>query len=157
MKGRLDMAKIIEIRQDIVCIGTENNGIEEIRASDLNFVPHLGDEVEIFKTETRVIVSKVEKKSDFPAGGININMNQAQSQQVVTPVYASGKVVSKIVYVILAILLGGVGVHKFYVGKWGMGILYLLFCWSGIPAIIGLIEGIMAALKPADANGNIII
>ena len=84
-------------------------------------------------------------------------MNQAQSQQVVTPVYASGKVVSKIVYVILAILLGGVGVHKFYVGKWGMGILYLLFCWSGIPAIIGLIEGIMAALKPADANGNIII
>ena len=58
---------------------------------------------------------------------------------------------------ILAILLGGVGVHKFYVGKWGMGILYLLFCWSGIPAIIGLIEGIMAALKPADANGNIII
>ena len=131
MKGQLDMAKIIEIRQDIVCIGTENNGIEEIRTSDLNFVPHLGDEVEIFKTETRVIVSKVEKKSDFPAGGININMNQAQSQQVVTPVYASGKVVSKI--------------------------LYLLFCWSGIPAIIGLIEGIMAALKPADANGNIII
>lgn len=24
-----------------------------------------------------------------------------------------------------------------------MGILYLLFCWTGIPAVIGLIEGIL--------------
>ncbi|UBM58213.1 TM2 domain-containing protein [Marinilongibacter aquaticus] len=43
---------------------------------------------------------------------------------------------------ILGILLGGLGVHKFYLGKTGQGIIYLLFCWSFIPAIIGLIEGI---------------
>lgn len=43
---------------------------------------------------------------------------------------------------ILAILLGGFGIHKFYLGKSGMGILYLLFCWTYIPAIIGFIEGI---------------
>lgn len=108
------MAKIIEIRQDIVSIGTDYNTIEEIRASELSFVPHLGDEVEIFKTDTRMIVSKVEKKSDFPAGGININMNQAQSQQVAAPIYASGKVVNKVAYVVFAILLGGIGLHKFY-------------------------------------------
>lgn len=50
---------------------------------------------------------------------------------------------SKIAAGILGILLGGLGIHKFYMGKIGMGILYLLFCWTGIPAIIGFIEGII--------------
>lgn len=44
---------------------------------------------------------------------------------------------------LLAILLGGLGVHKFYLGKTGIGLLYLVFCWTGIPAIIGLVEGII--------------
>lgn len=48
---------------------------------------------------------------------------------------------------ILAILLGSLGVHKFYLGKIGLGIVYLLFCWTGIPGIIGLIEGILYLTK----------
>ncbi|WP_017414060.1 TM2 domain-containing protein [Clostridium tunisiense] len=44
---------------------------------------------------------------------------------------------------ILAILLGGLGIHKFYLGRIGLGILYLVFCWTYIPALIGLIEGII--------------
>lgn len=44
---------------------------------------------------------------------------------------------------LFAILLGGFGVHKFYLGKIGQGILYLLFFWTMIPAIIALIEGII--------------
>lgn len=43
---------------------------------------------------------------------------------------------------ILAILLGGLGIHKFYLGKWGKGLIYLLLCWTYIPSIIGLVEGI---------------
>ena len=50
---------------------------------------------------------------------------------------------SKIVAGIFGILLGGFGVHKFYLGKPGFGILYILFCWTGIPSVIGLIEGIL--------------
>lgn len=50
---------------------------------------------------------------------------------------------SKVVAGILGILLGGLGAHKFYLGRIGQGILYLLFCWTGIPAIIGFIEGIL--------------
>ena len=50
---------------------------------------------------------------------------------------------SRITAGILGILLGGIGVHKFYLNKVGLGILYLVFCWTAIPAIIGLVEGII--------------
>jgi len=53
---------------------------------------------------------------------------------------------SKITAGILAILLGDFGIHKFYLGKIGQGIVYLIFCWTGIPAIIGLVEGILYLL-----------
>lgn len=40
----------------------------------------------------------------------------------------------------LALFLGGVGAHKFYLGKNGW--FYLLFCWTLIPAIIAVINAI---------------
>lgn len=53
----------------------------------------------------------------------------------------SGK--SKVAAGIFAILLGGLGVHKFYLGRIGWGIVYILFCWTFIPSLAGLIEGII--------------
>ena len=49
---------------------------------------------------------------------------------------------SKVTAGVLALCLGGLGVHKFYLGMIGQGILYLLFCWTYIPAIIAFIEAI---------------
>jgi ribosomal protein L40E len=43
---------------------------------------------------------------------------------------------------LLALFLGGIGAHKFYLGRTGMGLLYLAFCWTGVPLIISLVEGI---------------
>ena len=43
----------------------------------------------------------------------------------------------------LALFLGGLGIHKFYLGQPVMGILYILFCWTWIPLILGLIEAIV--------------
>lgn len=54
--------------------------------------------------------------------------------------YTSGR--SRIVGALLGILLGGLGIHKFYNGRTGQGIVYLLFCWTLIPAVIGFFEGI---------------
>ena len=42
--------------------------------------------------------------------------------------------------VLLALFLGGLGIHKFYVGQPGLGVLYLLFCWTFIPSIIAIGE-----------------
>lgn len=43
---------------------------------------------------------------------------------------------------ILALFLGGLGVHKFYMGHIGTGFIYLIFCWTFIPAIVALIDAI---------------
>lgn len=50
---------------------------------------------------------------------------------------------SKFAAALFAILLGGLGIHKFYLGRVAQGILYLLFFWTFIPALIGLVEGII--------------
>lgn len=41
---------------------------------------------------------------------------------------------------ILAFLLGGFGIHKFYLGQTVLGCIYLLFCWAFIPVFIALID-----------------
>lgn len=71
-------------------------------------------------------------------------IQQAGPQQVyMTGINPAWPIKNKIVAGLLGIFLGGIGIHKFYMGKIGMGILYLVFCWTGIPAIIGFIEGII--------------
>lgn len=47
---------------------------------------------------------------------------------------------NRVAAALLALFLGGFGVHKFYLGQIGLGILYLLFSWTFIPAIIALVE-----------------
>ncbi len=49
---------------------------------------------------------------------------------------------SKITAGVLALLLGGIGIHKFYTGAWGWGIVYIVLCLTYIPALVALIEGI---------------
>lgn len=57
------------------------------------------------------------------------------------PTAPNGK--SRIAAALFAFFLGGFGIHKFYLGQVGLGIVYLIFCWTFIPAIIGFIEFIL--------------
>lgn len=49
---------------------------------------------------------------------------------------------SKNISIGLSLVFGGLGAHKFYLDKPGKGFLYLLFCWTGIPSIIGIIDAV---------------
>lgn len=50
---------------------------------------------------------------------------------------------SRGVAVLLALFLGGLGIHKFYLGRPVWGILYILFCWTFIPSVLAFIEAIV--------------
>lgn len=62
----------------------------------------------------------------------------------------------KLIAGILGILLGALGIHKFYLGYTKEGLIMLLVtlltggCLCEIPLIIGLIEGIMYLMKSDD-------
>ncbi|MBB2166348.1 TM2 domain-containing protein [Gluconacetobacter sp. 1b LMG 1731] len=80
---------------------------------------------------------------DQAAGGINIDINTSGEK-------------SKVVAGLLAIFLGGFGIHKFYLGYNKAGIVMLLFTmfgflFFGIPGaiiwLIGLIEGVIYISK----------
>ena len=94
-------------------------------------------------------------KCEYCGAAIAQPVQQAQTQQVppqqvvyvqqnsVNPERANWPIKNKIVAALLAIILGGLGIHKFYLGQSGKGILYLVFCWTYIPAILGFIEGLI--------------
>lgn len=42
--------------------------------------------------------------------------------------------------VLLSVFLGGFGAHRFYLGQPGIGLIYLLFIWTLIPSLLGLVE-----------------
>ena len=65
--------------------------------------------------------------------------------------------VSKGLYIALCLFLGGVGVHKFYAGKWGQGILYAVFCWTGLSLVCAVIDLIIAVFKSTDEQGNMYV
>lgn len=127
------MAKILKIDGENISIGTDDGGIEEFKKSDCNFKPLINDEVEIFRNNEKIVIIK---KQTIP-----------QNQ----------KAINKVIYCVLALFLGGIGIHKFYAGKNVAGVLYLIFCWTFVPSILALIDFIIGLFKTSDANGNIII
>lgn len=163
------MSKILTVADDLVTIGCDDGTLKDVRPCDLNFDPAVGDEVEIFESNSRVLVSKKEhqaiQRPEEPAqqggdGSTSIpvdNSNNSTSAAVDANPAAGGKVVNRLAYVLLAILLGGVGAQFFYVGKTSIGIVCVVFCWTGIPSLIGLVQGIIALTKPEDATGNIVV
>jgi len=50
---------------------------------------------------------------------------------------------SRITAAVLALLLGGIGAHKFYLGKMIQGLLYLIFSWTLIPCVLALFDFIV--------------
>jgi TM2 domain-containing membrane protein YozV len=56
---------------------------------------------------------------------------------------ASSDAPNRLVAALLAIFLGTFGAHQFYLGRRGQGVFYLLFCWTGLPTLTGILEGLI--------------
>jgi TM2 domain-containing membrane protein YozV len=63
-----------------------------------------------------------------------------QEQQATFNIYYPSTQRDELVGVLLAVLLGSFGAHHFYLRRNGLGVLYLVLFWTGIPAILGIIE-----------------
>ena len=57
---------------------------------------------------------------------------------------------SRLAAAALAFFFGAFGAHKFYLNKSGQGFLYLIFCWTYIPTIISIIEGVGYLMQSDD-------
>lgn len=51
------------------------------------------------------------------------------------------------IYIILALLLGGLGIHKIYERMPFKALFYALFCWTWIPVVISFFEAIHAVFS----------
>jgi TM2 domain-containing membrane protein YozV len=59
---------------------------------------------------------------------------------------------AEVIGVLLAIFLGGLGIHHFYLRRDGLGILYLVFSWTGIPMVIAWIEAFFMPARVRQYN-----
>lgn len=65
---------------------------------------------------------------------------QSQGQGALFQGQGQGR--TKIMAAVLAFFFGGLGIHRFYLGYHLVGFLYLLFCWTLMPALMALVEAI---------------
>lgn len=63
--------------------------------------------------------------------------------------------ISKKKHLWTAILLGWVGGHRFQAKQYGLGILYLLTCWSGFSMAMTIVDLLIIIPKPVDEDGCI--
>lgn len=142
-EGMKTMPKITSVQNGVVSVQTANGEIQNFQAADLSFTPTIGDEVEILHYNGKDTLQKRTEMYNTYTPPVNHPLNK--------------KRVNKIAYCLLAFFLGLFGAHKFYAGKIGLGIVYLLFCWTFIPGIVAFVEMIIGISKEADAYGNILV
>jgi TM2 domain-containing membrane protein YozV len=46
----------------------------------------------------------------------------------------------EVIGVLLAVILGGLGIHQFYLRRDGLGVLYLLLSWTSLPMFVAWVE-----------------
>ena len=139
------MAKVIRVDELQVVIGNDDGSIVKYNRSCCNFNPQVDDIVDIFEDDFETVITK--KKP---------SVTQQNSYTKVENIGAGVKI-NKLFYCLIAFFLGSFGVQKFVTGNIGAGILCLIFTWTTIPGILGIIDGIRGLVQAEDTNGNIIV
>lgn len=133
------MAKIIEIDKNnaAVSVGFDNGKVQDVPLAAFKFKPEIGMQVDVYiKDDGTYIVNEVINSDIFSA-----KMSEHK--------------VNKTAYILCALFLGGLGVHKFIAGRPLDGILYFVFSWTFIPSLVGIVEAIIVCNKKSDVHGMI--
>lgn len=138
----LDMdAEITVMHQSLAAEGISNTGKE---------MPEVQEELQASHVPP---ATGIGRKSVPPRrGGVRkVQSRAAVREKVVTPDnLRSAVMIQKGIMSALALFLGTFGAHKFYQGKSGWGIAYLVFCWTFIPTLVSFVEGIRYFFMPVD-------
>lgn len=140
-------AKVLNVTEATVTLGLENGVAREVDREKLLFAVEKNDIVEIYQHQ--------DGREEFILNNPDQTLLKLENALDAIQSNREKRRVSKVLYVIFALLLGGFGIHKFYAGKILWGIIYLFLCWTGIPAIVAFIEGIVALCKNSDRDGRI--
>ena len=98
------------------------------------------EESAIFLEEkTKLLVQKLKKFNSESKDWVGKNLE-----------ISSNKRKSKSTFMILSLLLGGLGIQKAYIGHWGYFFLSLVFSFTFIPAIIGLYDFVKTLFTSID-------
>jgi TM2 domain-containing membrane protein YozV len=85
-----------------------------------------------------------------PNQNVNVEVNNQNNNVQSTGSAPAQGSKNKILAALLALFLGNFGVHKFYLGQAGQGILYLIFFWTFIPALLALVDALRYLLMSTE-------
>lgn len=134
----------LKIEDDNLFASTSNNNLPIIKESSKNNIPNKDSNkaIDLKSKKQEKLFNKINKKLEKKVEKIQ------RKNKVNSPAPNSGGK-SQIIALILVILLGGLGIHRFYLGYIGIGVIQLLTAGGcGIWALIDLIRIITGDLKP---------
>lgn len=159
------MEKVLKVdllNSKVLVSNEETRTLNEYDLTDFSFSPQVGDFVTVYKNADRVYITKSDAGLNT-GNQQNTSYNNYQSQTAYNSQFPGAyRSVNKIVYILLALFLGGFGIHKFIVGKVAVGILYLILSTLGLLILIGplivfvlvIIDIVKVASLPADLSDN---
>lgn len=131
------MSEILVVNESTVKVGESDGSVREIPIASFHFSnPKVGDKVRIFKDNDNYIV----KREEAATSGIVVDDGDRRR-------------VNKVVYVLLTLFLGYLGVHRFLRGQIGLGILMILIGWATF-GIWWFADIIISLVKLSDYPGD---
>lgn len=128
----------------------ETNKPQSLTSEELVELAILQEELNALKKEHGIVE---EKKGLAKYFSLYFSKSDDQEQQQKKERKLS--VVNRKIYLLFLVLTGWCGGHHFYAKRYKLGLLYLLFFWSGFPLAMAVADWLVWLPKVPDENGNI--
>ena len=146
--------RVLSINGDQVIVGKKDGSFQEVPIWAFQFDFDIGDEVDVFSEDNKLIVLKKKEASQAP-----INVRISAPNSVATYRVSKTAQVKKSTYFLCALPGGWFGLHKFYEGKFITGLIIMLLVPTKIVPIFAEILAIIEAMgglnKPTDKDGYV--